>query len=182
MMRLAAELLSRFAMIFARGERPGEIGSTLIGSSAATEELREEVELAAQLTVHVMIEGEYGVGKKRLAKLLHRRSIRCRAPFVTVNCANLPDPQLDARLFGDRDRVTRAGAFERADGGTIFLEDIEVLSPSLQARLVQFLATGDLQPAGIRAATRRTNVRIISSTTIPLTETLKAGGFREDLY
>jgi len=169
-------------MMFARGERPGEIGATLIGSSAATGELREEVEFAARLTVHVMIAGEYGVGKKRLAKLLHRRSLRCRAPLVTVRCAALSDTQLDARLFGDRDTFTRAGAFERADGGTIFLEDIDVLSPALQARLVQFLATCDVQPIAVDAAPRRFKVRIISSTTIPLLETLTAGGFREDLY
>jgi DNA-binding NtrC family response regulator len=168
-------------MMFARGERPGEIGATLIGSSAATGELREEVECAARLTVHVMIAGEYGVGKKRLARLLHRRSLRCRAPFVTVRCADLPDTQLDARLFGDRDNFTRAGAFDRADGGTIFLEDIDVLSPALQARLTQFLATGDIQPVGVDAR-RRANVRIISSTTIPLLGTLAAGGFRDDLY
>ena len=169
-------------MMFARGERPGEIGATLIGSSAATLELREEVEFAARLTAHVMIAGEYGVGKKRLAKLLHRRSLRSRAPFLTVRCADLPETQLDARLFGDRDNFTRAGAFERADGGTIFLEDIDVLSPALQARLMQFLATGDVQPAGMDAAPWRANVRIISSTTIPPPGMLTAGGFREDLY
>jgi DNA-binding NtrC family response regulator len=169
-------------MIFARGERPGEIGATLIGSSAATGELREEVEFAAPLSVPVMIAGEYGVGKKRLAKLLHRRSLRCRTPFVTVKCADLPETQLNARLFGHRDTLTRAGAFERADGGTIFLEDIDVLSQTLQAHLMQFLATGEVPPAGIGAAPRRANVRIISSTTIPLLETLTAGGFREDLY
>jgi two-component system response regulator HydG len=180
--RLAVGLLSQSAMIVARGERPGEIGATLIGSSAATGELREEAEFAARLTVPVMIAGEYGVGKKRLARLLHRRSLRCRAPFVTVNCADLSDTQLDARLFGDRDHFTRAGAFERADGGTAFLQDIDVLSPALQARLMQFLAAGGVQPAGMGAATRRANVRIISSTTIPLLERLTAGGFREDLY
>ena len=169
-------------MIFARGERPGEIGATLIGASAATGELREETEFAAPLSVPVMIAGEYGVGKKRLARLLHRGSLRCRAPFVTVKCADLPETQLDARLFGDRDTFTRAGAFERADGGTLFLEDIDVLSPTLQARLMQFLATGDVQPIGRGAALRRPRVRIISSTPIPLLKTLPAGGFREDLY
>jgi DNA-binding NtrC family response regulator len=179
--RVAGELLSRSPMLFARGEHPGEIGATLIGRSAATRELREEIEFAARLSVHVMIAGEYGVGKKRLAKLLHRRSLRGRAPFVTVGCAHLSDAQ-DARLFGDRHSLTPAGAFERADGGTIFLEDIDVLSPALQARLMQFLATGEVQPSGVDGARRRANVRIISSTTIPLLETLTAGGFREDLY
>src|SRR5687767_2811716 len=169
-------------MIFVRGERPGEVGATLIGSSAATTELREDAEFAAPLTVPVMIAGEYGVGKKRLAKLLHRGSLRCRAPFVTVKCADLPETQLAARLFGDRDTFARAGAFERADGGTLFLEDIDVLSPTLQVRLMQFLATGDVQPVGRGAALRRPSVRIISSTTIPLLKTLTAGGLREDLY
>jgi DNA-binding NtrC family response regulator len=169
-------------MLFARGEHAGEIGATLIGASAATRELREEIEFAAPLTVHVMIAGEYGVGKKRLAKLLHRRSLRGGAPFVTVRCADSSDTHLDARLFGDSDSFTRAGAFDRADGGTIFLEDIDVLSPLLQARLMQFLETGDVQRRDLDAGRRRANVRIMSSTTIPLLETLTAGGFREDLY
>jgi DNA-binding NtrC family response regulator len=169
-------------MLFARGEHPGEIGATLIGPSAATRELREEVELAAPLAAHVMIAGEYGVGKKRLAKLLHRRSLRGRAPFVTVRCAELSGAQLDSRLFGDRHSVTRAGAFERADGGTIFLEDVDVLPPALQARLTQFLASGDVQRGHVDAGRRRFNVRIFSSTTVPLLDRLTAGGFREDLY
>jgi two-component system C4-dicarboxylate transport response regulator DctD len=179
--RLAVGLLSQPAMIFARGERPGEIGATLIGSSAATGELREEAEFAARLTVPVMIAGEYGVGKKRLAKLLHRCSLRGRAPFVTVKCGDLPETQLGTRLFGGRDTFTRAGAFERADGGTLFLEDIDVLPPTLQARLMQVLAT-NVQPVGTGAALRRPNVRLISSTTTPLQNPLTAGGFREDLY
>jgi two-component system response regulator HydG len=169
-------------MLLARGERPGEIGATLIGSSAATSELRQDATFAAPLTVPVMIAGEYGVGKKRLAKLLHRRSLRSRAPFVTVKCADLPDAQLDSRLFGHRDNVSRAGAFQRADGGTLFLEDVDVLSPALQDHLMLFLTTGGVQLDGIGAVTRRANVRIISSTTLPLQDMITAGGFREDLY
>jgi DNA-binding NtrC family response regulator len=169
-------------MLFARGEHPGEIGATLIGPSAATRELREEIEFAAPLAAHVMIAGEYGVGKQRLAKLLHRRSLRGRGPLVVVRCAELSNAQLDSRLFGDRHGVTRAGAFERADGGTIFLEDVDVLPPTLQARLTQFLATGNVQRGHVDDGRRRLNVRIFSSTTVPLLERLTADGFREDLY
>lgn len=166
----------------AHGKSPGEIAATLIGSSAATRELRDEAELASRLLVGVMIAGEHGVGKKGLAQLIHRQSVRCRAPFVVVRCADLGDAQLEARLFGDLCSVSRTGAFERADGGTIFLEDVDALSATLQARLMRFLVSGDVQPVGRNAVPWRANVRIIGSTTIPLIERLTRGSFRADLY
>jgi DNA-binding NtrC family response regulator len=163
-------------------ESPAEIAATLIGSSAATRELRDEADLASRLLVGVMIAGESGVGKKRLAELIHRQSVRGRAPFVPVRCADLDDAQLEARLFGDLCRVSRASAFERADGGTIFLEDVDALSARLQARLLRVLVTGDGQPVGGNALCPRVNVRIICSTTIPLIERRTPGSFRTDLY
>ena len=164
----------------AREESPGEIASTLIGSSVATRELRDEADLAARLIVGVMIAGESGVGKKRLAELIHRQSVRCRAPFVAVRCADLGDAQLEARLFGDACRARRTSALERADGGTIFLENVDALSATLQARLMRFLVTGDVQPVGRNPLWPRVNVRVICSTTVPLIET--PGLFRTDLY
>jgi DNA-binding NtrC family response regulator len=165
-------------MMRAHAESPGEIAATLIGSSAATRELRDEVEFASG----VMIAGESGVGKKRVAELIHRQSVRGRAPFVTVRCGDLGDAQLRARLFGDMCRVSRIGALERADGGTIFLEDVDALSATLQARLLRFLVTGNVQPVDRNALRPRVNVRIICSTTIPLVESLTPGSFRADLY
>lgn len=166
----------------AHGESPAEIAATLIGSSAATRELRDEAEFASRLLAGVMIAGESGVGKKRLAELIHRQSVRGRAPFVAVRCADLDDAQLEARLFGDWCRVSRTGALERADGGTIFLEDVDALSPTLQARLIRFLVTGNIQPVGRNALRPQVNVRITCSTTIPLLERLTPGSFRADLY
>jgi DNA-binding NtrC family response regulator len=164
------------------GENPGEIASILIGSSAATRELRDEVEFASRLVAGVMIAGESGVGKKRLAELIHRQSVRGRAQFVPVKCADPDDAQLEARLFGDVRRVSRTGALERAEGGTIFLEDVDALSATLQSRLMHFLVTGHVLPVGRSALRPRVNVRIICSTTIPLIESLTRGSFRADLY
>lgn len=168
--------------MLARGENPGEIAAALIGSSAAVRELRQEAELASRLFVQVMIKGEHGLGKERLARLIHRQSLRCRAPFVAVRCAGTSAAHLEAQLFGDWRGVTGTGALERANGGTIFLEDVDALSPMLQARVLEFLVTDDVHPVGTEAVRRQVNVRIICSTKIPLVERLASERFRKDLY
>jgi len=160
-------------------ENPGEIAGTLIGSSAAALELREETELAARFNGRVMISGEYGVGKQRLAKLIHRQSVRCDAPFIAIACANAPEAQLEIQLFGGRNN---AGALERADSGIVFLEDVDALSPALQARLMRSLATGDIQPVGRQTIRRRVNGRIVCATTARLFDKIATGHFRQDLY
>src|SRR5687767_7626715 len=98
-MRWPAGCSASSTMMRVHGESPGEIAATLIGSSAATRELRDEVEFASRLLAGVMIAGESGVGKTRLAELIHRQSVRGRAPFVAVRCGDLGDAQLRARLF-----------------------------------------------------------------------------------
>jgi DNA-binding NtrC family response regulator len=157
---------------------PGEVAGILVGASAAVRELREDIVLASRASVRVMIAGEYGVGKRRLARLIHRQSIRGRAPFVSLRCAEL-DAATEPVLFGRRGF---AGALDRADGGTVFLEDVEALSPAAQARLKQFVATGEIQPVGAKAVSRRTNVRVLCATRIPLAERLASGMFCQELY
>ena len=158
--------------------RPGEVAGILVGASAAARELRQDIVLASGAPVRVMIAGEYGVGKRRLARLIHRQSIRSRAPFVSVRCGEF-DTAIEPVLFGRRGV---AGALDRADGGTVFLEDIEALSPAAQARLRQFVATGEIQPVGAKTVSRRTNVRVLCATRVPLAERLASGMFCQDLY
>jgi DNA-binding NtrC family response regulator len=157
---------------------PGEIAAILVGSSAAARELREDIALASQAPVRVLIAGEYGVGKKRLARLIHRQSVRSRAPFVSLQCSEL-DTELEPRLFSRHDTVS---ALQRADGGTVFFEDVGALSPAAQARLKRFVSTGSSRSAGTKMLERRPNVRVLCSTTVPLVDKLAAGLFSEELY
>jgi len=157
---------------------PGEVAGILVGGSAAVRELREDIVLASRAPVRVMIVGEYGVGKRRLARLIHRQSVRSRAPFVSVRCAEL-ETAIEPVLFGSRGV---AGAFDRADGGTVFLEDVETLLPAAQARLKQFVASGEIQPVGGKSVSRRTNVRVLCAARVPLAERLTSGTFCQELY
>ena len=149
----------------------------LVGSSAAIRDLQREAELAARLDVRVLIVGEYGVGKKRLASLIHAESSR-RGPFIRIRCGRETEPQLHARLFGGGEAAPAATAFERADGGAILLQDVDSLTPALQDELTRHLASG-------RAGTGRgrpVDVQILTSTQAPLIDKVLAGTFREDLY
>jgi len=157
---------------------PGEVAGILVGGSAAVRELREDIVLASRAPVRVMIVGEYGVGKRRLARLIHRQSVRSRAPFVSVRCAEL-ETATEPVLFGSRGV---AGAFDRADGGTVFLEDVETLLPAAQARLKQFVASGEIQPVGAKSVSRRSNVRVLCAARVPLAERLTSGTFCQELY
>ena len=161
-----------------RTDHPGEIAATLIGASRASSELRHDLELAAGVSLGVMIAGEYGVGKKRLAHLIHRRSTRRNAPFVVIRCSEGSQRQIDGRLFG-RSAKGRS-AFERADGGTLFLYDVGSLSPRLQSRLAEFIATRTSMGSRGNGVQRQLDVRLICATTAPLVD--PKSRFREDLY
>jgi two-component system, NtrC family, C4-dicarboxylate transport response regulator DctD len=176
---VASRLLSTTTVRHWGALDPGEIAGILVGLSAAAQELREDLILASRTPVRVMLAGEYGVGKRRLARLMHRQSVRSRAPFVKVRCAE-PGVEVESLLFGEH--RTTIGALERADGGTVFLEDVDALSPAVQARLKHFVATGDIQPVGAQTVRRQTNVRLICATKTPLTEKLASRAFCQQLY
>lgn len=142
-------------------------------------ELREETALAGRVNVRVLISGEYGVGKRRLARLIHQYSARAHAPFVAVRCKDTSDAQLSRRLFGDSGGAT--GAFEHADGGTVLLEDVDSLSPAIQHRLRRFLDTGEIEVRGSEVP-RRPNVRLISAMTRRLDENRAADDSLADFY
>jgi PAS domain S-box-containing protein len=146
----------------------------------------EIIELAA-CEFPVLIQGESGVGKELVAQAIHNLSHRADAMFVPVNCAALPEGLLESELFGHvRGAFTGAvrdkkGRFELAHGGTIFLDEISELSPSMQVKLLRILQEGEFERVGDHKTTK-VDVRIISATNKNLEREMSAGRFRRDLY
>jgi DNA-binding NtrC family response regulator len=160
----------------------------LIGVSAARRAVEEDIDCAARSDAKVLITGETGVGKEVVAGLIHQRSRRSRASLVTINCAGIPDTLLASELFGHvRGSFTDAyrdqrGWIEQARGGTIFLDEIGEMSAQMQALLLRFLESGEIQPVGSDRHTTSVDVRIITATNRKLTERVAAREFREDLF
>jgi DNA-binding NtrC family response regulator len=165
-----------------------EPGGQLIGRSAAVRLLEERIDCAARSDAKVLISGESGVGKEIAARLIHQRSARRLAALVAINCAGLPDSLLESELFGHmRGSFTgahrdRAGLLEMAHGGTLFLDEVAEMSLRMQALVLRFLETGELQRVGSQFASHRVNARVITATNRNITERVMAREFREDLY
>lgn len=159
----------------------------IIGPSEKMGHIFEVVESVAETRATVLVLGESGTGKTLLARTIHDRSDRRDAPFVEVNCGALPDSLLESELFGHakgsftgalRDK---AGKFEDADRGTIFLDEIATASPSLQVKLLRVLQDRIFERIG-ESRTREVDVRILLATNQDLMEQIRLGEFREDLY
>jgi transcriptional regulator with PAS, ATPase and Fis domain len=159
-----------------------------IGASVAIRTVQEEAEYAAQSDAKVLLTGESGVGKEVVARLIHSKSRRNNAAFVTMNCAGVPESLLESELFGHvRGSFTgafrdRAGLLEIAHGGTIFMDEIGEMSPRMQALLLRFLEGGEMQRVGDERRVAPVNVRVIAATNRRLLERIAEGAFREDLY
>jgi transcriptional regulator with PAS, ATPase and Fis domain len=160
----------------------------LIGSSPLIRDLEQEVQYAARSDAKILITGESGVGKEVLARLIHRQSHRARNQLLTINCAGLPDSLLESELFGHvRGSFTGAyrdktGLLELAHGGTIFMDEVGEMSLRMQALLLRFLETGEIQRVGGDKAQSRVDVRVITATNRNLVEKIASRDFREDLY
>ena len=163
-------------------------GEQLLGSSTVMRDLQQEVEYAARSDAKILITGESGVGKEVLARLIHRRSNRSRAQLLAINCAGLPDSLLESELFGHvRGSFTGAyrdktGLLELAHGGTVFMDEVGEMSLRMQALLLRFLETGEIQRVGGDRAQTRVDVRVIAATNRNLVDKIAAREFREDLY
>jgi transcriptional regulator with PAS, ATPase and Fis domain len=159
----------------------------LVGASSALCEIEQEIECAARSDAKILITGESGVGKDIVARLIHQRSRR-QGPFVTINCAGVPDSLLESELFGHvRGSFTGAyrdkrGWLDQAQDGTIFLDEVGEMTLRMQALLLRFLENGEIQRVGSDRVQTAANVRVITATNRNLVERVSAAEFREDLY
>jgi transcriptional regulator with GAF, ATPase, and Fis domain len=162
--------------------------SNLIGESLPMKELRDEIERVARSDAKVLITGESGVGKELVASALHYQSTRATRALVTVNCAGIPETLLESELFGHvKGSFTGAyrdnpGKLELADSGSVFLDEIGEMTLRMQGLLLRFLETGDIQKVGSPRANGRVDVRVIAATNRDLTDLIRQGQFREDLF
>jgi len=150
--------------------------------------LQQEIQRVALSDAKILITGESGVGKELVALSVHSQSARSARPFITVNCAGLPETLLESELFGHvKGSFTGAyrdkpGMLAKADEGSIFLDEIGEMSLRMQGMLLRFLETGELQQVGADRVGRRIDVRVIAATNRLLPEMVAQGQFREDLY
>ena len=159
----------------------------MVCQSLALQRVLDVVSRATPAVATVLLVGESGTGKEMTARLVHQLSDRPRGPWVAVNCAALPESLLETELFGhEKGAFTgaasqRAGRFERAHGGTIFLDEIGETSAAVQVRLLRVLQEGEIERVGGQDQVR-IDVRVVAATHRNLEEDVAAGRFREDLY
>ncbi len=159
----------------------------MIGQSRIFRATLDTVRQAAASHATVLITGESGTGKELVARALHELSTRHAGPFVPVNCAALPESILESELFGyERGAFTGAnsrkeGRFDRADKGTLLLDEVAEMSPSVQAKLLRVVQQGEFERLGGLAPVK-VDVRLVAATNRDLISEVRAGRFREDLY
>jgi len=147
----------------------------------------QELTVVANSDLPVLLLGETGVGKELFARHLHRSSARANKPMIYINCAALPESLAESELFGHNKGAfsgahsERAGRFEAADGGSLFLDEVGELPLSVQAKLLRVLQNGEIQRLG-SDKTRSVNVRLVAATNRDLKQQVKSGEFRADLY
>ena len=162
-------------------------GNEIIGASTQIEEVKEMIEKVAPTEARVLITGENGTGKELVAKWLHEKSERSKAPQVEVNCAAIPSELIESELFGhEKGSFTsahkqRIGKFEQANGGTLFLDEIGDMSLSAQAKVLRALQDKKITRVGGDKSID-VNVRVLAATNKDLKKEIEEGNFREDLY
>jgi DNA-binding NtrC family response regulator len=160
----------------------------LVGESAVMAALRAEIDIAARSQAKVLVTGETGVGKEVVARLIHQMGARHSRRFVAINCSGVPETLLESELFGHtRGSFTGAyrdkpGLVRLADGGTLFLDELGEMSLRMQAVLLRFAETGEVQPVGADGPVGHTDVRLITATHRNLRAQIDSNAFREDLY
>jgi two-component system, NtrC family, nitrogen regulation response regulator NtrX len=164
-----------------------EVRHEMVGASPALKQIVDAVRRAAPTNATVLIQGESGVGKELVARMIHGNSLRRRERFVQVNCAAIPDELIESELFGhEKGSFTGAtekqiGKFEQADKGTIFLDEIGDMSLKTQAKVLRVLQEGEVERVG-SAKTLKVDVRVIAATNKDLEKEIEKGSFREDLF
>jgi transcriptional regulator with PAS, ATPase and Fis domain len=167
---------------------PGDLSRYgLVGKSKVLGKVFQEVEKAAAANATVLITGESGTGKELVARAIHYASARAAAPFVPVNCGAVPEELLESELFGHVKGAftgavdTRAGFFQTADGGSIFLDEISDTSLAMQVKLLRVLQDKEFYMVGSRRS-QKADVRVVAATNKDLLGMVEKNSFREDLY
>jgi DNA-binding NtrC family response regulator len=169
-------------------EVEGKFGfDNIVARSEPMQDCLALVSRVAASTASVLITGESGTGKELIARAIHYNSPRAQQPFVAVNLAAVPETLIESELFGHKKgaftdaRADRAGLFEEADGGTIFLDELGELASPLQAKLLRVLQEQEIRPLGATRS-QKVDVRVVAATNRDLEEMMTEGTFREDLY
>jgi Nif-specific regulatory protein len=188
--RLRQELLKDDAdqkTIPLSSSRTAHSGSSMIGTSTSMQKVYELIAQVAPSNATVLITGESGTGKELVAQEIHRLSRRADKPYITINCAALPESVIESELFGhEKGAFTgavaqRKGRFELAHRGTLFLDEIGELSPQVQVKLLRVLQEREIERVGGDHPIK-VDVRLIAATNRKLEQEVQAGRFREDLY
>jgi DNA-binding NtrC family response regulator len=164
-----------------------EIETKLIGKSTAIKEVLGKIHTLANVDSSILIQGDSGTGKECVARLIHESSIRSNGPFIAISCASLPSELIEAELFGYEEgsftgaSKQRIGRFELANGGTIFLDDVDDIPLDLQVKLLRVIQERRFERIGSET-TLSVNFRLITASKKNLTSLVKDGLFREDLY
>jgi DNA-binding NtrC family response regulator len=159
----------------------------IIGRSAAMREIFATIERVAPTRATVLLCGESGVGKDMIARAIHHHSPRDHKPFVKINCTALPENLMESELFGYEKgaftgaNISKPGKFEQADTGTVFMDEIGDVPPSIQVKLLRILQDREFERLGSNKV-RHVDVRVIAATNVDLRAALEQGEFREDLY
>jgi len=159
----------------------------MIGISPAMQQVKDLIARVARSSATVLLLGETGTGKELAARLIHMNSRRCERPFIPVNCAALPRSLLESELFGHEAGAftgavgKKLGRFELAEGGTIFLDEVAEVEPDIQVKLLRVLQEKEIVRVG-GVAPVGCDVRVIAATNRDLSEQMRSGRFREDLY
>lgn len=187
LVRQAIEFGRFHRMLAEEGARGAAEPEMMLGTGRAMESVLSTVDRIAESTASVLIQGETGTGKSLLAKYIHKLSARREGPFLTIDCGAMPEGLLESELFGHvRGAFTgamnaRRGLLQEAEGGTVFLDEIAELSPSMQVKLLRVLQERTFERVGSNK-TQSVDVRIIAATHKNLESMIEVGSFREDLY
>jgi transcriptional regulator with GAF, ATPase, and Fis domain len=180
------ELEDRYSLMLRELEAQAA-GDFIIGQNPKMKEIAEQIARVAPTPTTVLIRGESGTGKELVARAIHRYSNLRDKPLITVNCTALTPTLMESELFGHKrgaftGAVTdKVGLFEKADGGTIFLDEVGDMPVEMQGKLLRVLQAGESKPVG-DVVTRRVRVRVIAATNRDLERALVAGEFRQDLF
>ena len=180
------ELEDRYSLMLRELQAQAE-GDFILGQNPKMKEIAEQIARVAPTPTTVLIRGESGTGKELVARAIHRYSHQRDKPLITLNCTALAPTLMESELFGHKRGAftgavaDKVGLFEKADGGTIFLDEVGDMPTEMQGKLLRVLQAGESRPVG-DVVTRRVRVRVIAATNRDLEKALLAGEFRQDLF